>query len=278
MPKFSIHGVRRSKRSPLAASGFSGPDVMETSMRKLLTFLIALGIAGLSQPASAQMMMTGVGSTRAPAAPIIDEQFTTGKHISQGRSRLIWSITRSTTKFVTDASGVLHSIAINTLPISSAGMLVEPAATNLVTHSQTFSTWAGFNAAATDNSGTAPDGTTTASLMTLTASGGQISSGWFRIWFTDGTTAAHALRVYGQNSGDNVYIWQGDAELGTVAPTSTIITTTASATRSADSIVIQYTGIVRMIFTFDDNSTQTITGINPATNYITQFQRTSTAR
>jgi hypothetical protein len=75
------------------------------------------------------------------------------------------------------------------------------------------------------------------------------------------------LRVYGQNSGDNVYIWQGDAELGTVAPTSTIITTTASATRSADSIVIQYTGIVRMIFTFDDNSTQTITGINPATNY-----------
>jgi hypothetical protein len=152
MPKFSIHGVRRSKRSPLAASGLSGPDVMETLMRKLLTFLIALGIAGLSQPASAQMMMTGVGSTRAPAAPIIDEQFTTGTYFPGPiTSDLVG--TRSTTKFVTDASGVLHSIAINTLPISSAGMLVEPAATNLVTHSQTFSTWAGFNAAATDNSG-----------------------------------------------------------------------------------------------------------------------------
>jgi hypothetical protein len=298
---------------------------METSMRKLLKptrrlFLIGAAlIFGLLSPAFAGSMMTmgaGGGNSFPIAGATIDEIFPTSQYFPRAIATELVD-TRSTTKYVTSAAGVLSSIAINTLPISNAGMLVEPAATNLILQSRALSTWSPFNAAAVDNQTTAPDGTLTASEVTLSGAGGQISSanitpgvstqasiyvkqgtqgtqiqfiesgsfggvtfvwaspsgsyqalanGWYRIWFTDPTTTAHALRLYGQNTGDNFYAWDGMDELGS-APTSDIPTTSATVTRSADSIVIQRTGIGRVVFTFDDGSQQTIFGINTAAQY-----------
>lgn len=59
---------------------------------------------------------------------------------------------------------------------------------------------------------------------------------------------------------------QGQFELGS-APTSPIVTTSGSATRAANAITLQRTGISRIVFTFDDNSQQTISGINTASQY-----------
>lgn len=63
-----------------------------------------------------------------------------------------------------------------------------------------------------------------------------------------------------------LYAWGAQLELGS-APSSYMPTTTTSATRAADSAVVQRTGIGRIVFTFDDNSQQTVSGINTAAQY-----------
>lgn len=251
---------------------------------------------------------------------IIDEIFTTAQYFPRAIATELVD-TRSTTKYVTSAAGTLSSVAINALPISNAGMLVEPAATNIVLQSQAFNnaSWTnGFNTTAADNQIAAPDGTTTAGQITTSGGGGYLAdasltvpatatysiyvkqgtqgtqvqfgeiagsfilvtfvfatpsgnyqalgNGWYRIWMNPTATTNQVKIVPGTNTGDNCYIWGVQVESGT-SPSSYFATTSAAATRSADSIVIQRTGIGRMVFTFDDNSQQTISGINTAVQY-----------
>lgn len=59
--------------------------------------------------------------------------------------------------------------------LESLGLLIEESRTNLVTYSEDFSNWSAFNTTVTNNVAVAPDGTTTADLLTenSTASGTQ---------------------------------------------------------------------------------------------------------
>jgi len=278
---------------------------------------------------------------------IIDEQFTTGTFFPGPiTSDLI--DTRSTTKFVTNASGSLVSIAANSLPISNAGMLVEPAATNSILQSQALATtpWSapGFGAVLTNNAATAPDGTTTATsfadtatsnlfqigqavtlsgvqtisfylkagsqsfgyiqvnvngatdasaqffgltgagtvgsnlvlaggVATTAASIKALANGWYLCSITTismagvstifvGPANINNNRTYTGTGAVALFMWGANNNGGSYVPTSTV-----AATRAADAITVQHTGIGRVVFTFDDNSQQTISGINPASQF-----------
>jgi hypothetical protein len=289
----------------------------------------------LSMPLSRGTLLGRSGNSGFPLpGAIIDEWFTQSKYFP-GPIASDLVDTRSTTKLITDTAGLLSSVAINTLPISNAGMLVEPAATNLALWSQDFTNaaWNPFTGgtgtiSTTAASGIAPDGTNTATLITINRSSATFSDARVGSLFT-GTAAAYTGSVYlkangagdvgkiidvcfyngtsvlsvshmtltsawqrvsvtgtlaasascefifgylSSNSGGSnqlgstsVLVWQADVVLG--AMSSPIKTTNASLTRSADSIVVQHTGIGSVVFTFDDNSQQTISGINTATQY-----------
>jgi hypothetical protein len=61
MPNLKSMASGESSDSPLAASGLSGPDVMEATLRKLLTFLITTIVALYCGCAHAQSFMAGAG-------------------------------------------------------------------------------------------------------------------------------------------------------------------------------------------------------------------------
>lgn len=316
-------------------------------MRKLLALLIAISCFGSVAIADGLSGSIGGGigggigqfdggiSGKVGVTPtvIIDEQFTTTTYFP-GPITSDLVDTRSTTKYVTNASGVLSQVGANVLPISNAGMLVEPAATNLSLWSQDFTNaaWATYTfgagtIATTAASGLAPDGTNTATLITLFRSvatdaarlnnvftgtaapytgslyvkangvgdiGNTIdivfyngsavltvvpvvmTANWQHVARTDTMAAASCQFIFGyfessfggspQTGTTNILTWQGDVDMESVA-SSPIATTTAAAARAADSIVVQRTGIGRMVFTFDDTSQQTISGINTAAQY-----------
>jgi hypothetical protein len=263
---------------------------------------------------------------------IIDELFTTGQFFPRPIATELVD-TRSTTKTVTNASGLLSTVAINALPTSNAGMLIEPTATNLVTQSGDLSNaaWATFISGSgtlsiVGGQGVAPDGVSQWSKITInrtstadfaqrnvsfTGTAAAYSGGFyvqafaagdigktitvalfngstststnFTVTLTGGiqrivapnvTLAAASCQVIvGYNGGDsagtgtvNFLCGCAQAELG-VGLSSYIPTTTAAATRAADAAVIQRTGIGRVVFTFDDNSQQTISGINTAAQF-----------
>lgn len=99
-----------------------------------------------------------------------------------------------------------------------------------------------------------------------------VGSGWYRVSLraTASGTATYGLTVSlqsdattGSYTGDGVsgvYLWNGQFENGTKA-TSPIITTTA-VTRPADALTLLGTGINNWTMTFDDNSTQTFSGVS----------------
>lgn len=68
--------------------------------------------------------------------------------------------------FLTDRAGNALSVY---------GALIEPRATNLIVYSRTFDRWSKSSASVTDNCAVAPDGTTTASLISLTAGSGYVA-------------------------------------------------------------------------------------------------------
>lgn len=76
---------------------------------------------------------------------------------------------RASQKWVRNSSGTLVNFANNTVPYTDLGLLPEAAATNLFPRSQELATanWTGnSNIVVTDNATAAPDGTTTAELIT----------------------------------------------------------------------------------------------------------------
>jgi hypothetical protein len=69
---------------------------------------------------------------------------------------------RSSSKLITDSSGNITSVAVNALPLNNAGLLIEPASTNLQTHSLYDALGITNNVATIINAAAGPDGTTTA--------------------------------------------------------------------------------------------------------------------
>ena len=89
------------------------------------------------------------------------------------------TFTRSTTATYTNSSGVLTTAAINgarfdynPVTLAPKGLLIEEQRTNLLLQSQFASSWVNFaTSTITANSATAPDGTTTAALISSPATG-----------------------------------------------------------------------------------------------------------
>jgi hypothetical protein len=270
-------------------------------------------------------------SLTSPPAFIIDEQFTTGVY-SPGPITSDIVDTRSTTKFVTNSAGLLSSVAVNALPISNTGMLVEPAATNICLQSGALQTspWSPSSIVVglpvvTANATAAPDGTITAAQIAFPAISGAgadatvsttlalngsytwsmylkgsvggevvyildtpdgtnylrkactLTTAWQRFSFSGPQPGAAGTHFFGVGAdlrdgsqtskpAQTIFAWGAQIELGSVA-TSYIPTTTAAATRGADSATIQRTGIGRLVFIFDDFSGQTISGINTAAQF-----------
>lgn len=308
---------------------------------------IAFNIAG-SFPGDA-----GIPGWVLPGA-IIDEIFTTGQYYPRAIALELVD-TRASSKTLTNASGVLSFVGNNVLPISNAGMLVEPAATNIIPTSvpptlsnSTGGNWQAFQAATTAAAIAAPDLTTTGvafiddttanahvlfpsvnptvvngtpyamsfftkknaqkihqiginstmyanfdlNLGTSTAQGASataiiaaLTASWYRctVRFTSPGTSIQAVFACLVNDvsaatytpayvgvPNGIYVWGAQLEAiaaPTSLPTSYIPSTSGAATRAADSITIQRTGIGRVVFTFDDDSTQTVSGINTGLQY-----------
>lgn len=102
-----------------------------------------------------------------------------------------------------------------------------------------------------------------------------LGNGWCLCEITLTLTASSTVNIfdsingsafnYGGDGSSGVYAWGAQLELGTKA-TSAITTTTASATRTAENI--QFTvpaGITNLTYTFDDNSTQLVSGVSAGT-------------
>jgi hypothetical protein len=109
-----------------------------------------------------------------------------------GRPDNLLTVTRASTKMVVNRSKLLASVAVNTLaydqdPVTGApkGVLLEPAATNLLTNSEAIGSWIGSGYSVTSNTAVAPDGATTADLITISSGYGGPSQS---IAFTSGTT------------------------------------------------------------------------------------------
>ena len=195
------------------------------------------------------------------------------------------------------SNGVVYSFANNIPVITDNGLLSQPAATNLFLRAQEFENvaWTSSNITHTPNSAVAPDGTTTADLLTLTNTSHSIwqtitttasttytvswwvkrgtatdlkysirdltgaadivastsyysdvsATGWTRVTKTFTTpVGCVSVRVFLlRDSGvtGTVCFWGSQAELGSV-PTSYIVTTTATVTRSADTLQVNNFG------------------------------------
>lgn len=102
------------------------------------------------------------------------------------------------------------------------------------------------------------------------------SSGWYRVWGKINnantgevpsiqTATGDLTNIFLGVAGSGIDVWNAQFELG-ATPTTPILTTSAAATRTADNI--QFTvpaGITNLTYTFDDNSTQLVTGVSAGT-------------
>jgi hypothetical protein len=107
-----------------------------------------------------------------PSIVLVPDRYKAAKLYSQipDSGAVDFDVTRATTAYRTNASGILESVAsgVPRLDYPAAGgcpsLLVEPAATNLVLRSEEFNnaSWTKANLAVSGNLTTAPDGTLTA--------------------------------------------------------------------------------------------------------------------
>ena len=233
------------------------------------------------------------------------------------------TFTRASTAYYTNSAGVLTSVASGVLRTGDRGSLIEGAGTNLCLQSQTFdnATWAKSNVTVTADAAVAPDGTTTADRIEVTAAasttlyqqnitatataatasiyvkngnlgasdcddflirnvttstniaGGKfdwttgiftastggtatvtsLANGWYRITISisSGITISDNLRFWvgavgnTETAGQYFYGWGAQLE-ATAYASSYIPTTTASATRAADSLTV--TGVTGLDF------------------------------
>ncbi len=114
-----------------------------------------------------------------PSMLIVPDRYKSGVLYSQlpESGAVDFDVTRATTAYRTNASGILESVAsgVPRLDYPAAGgcpsLLVEPAATNLALRSQEFDNayWTDSGATITANTAVAPDGTTSMDRITETA-------------------------------------------------------------------------------------------------------------
>ena len=111
-----------------------------------------------------------------------------------------WSFTRASTGYAQTSAGALQSFASGELRRTDKGVLIEGSGTNLCLQSQTFdnASWTKNQSSVSANATTAPDGTSTADLLTEDSTAGAVH----RATQSPTTTAAaHTASVYVKPNG-----------------------------------------------------------------------------
>lgn len=163
-----------------------------------------------------------------------------------------------------DKAGNVVSFANNVPRITDAGLLVEEARTNLVTYSRTVANWTKFNAAGTDLSTTAPDGSLTAFSFVDNATVGAHSISSPAIAVTSGGvyTASAYFKTLNRTLIEfrlsNTGLWSGGVNPGLTF--NTVLGTTSNVTANIASSSVQRLpdGWFRVVFT----TTPAITSAN----------------
>jgi hypothetical protein len=138
-------------------------------------------------------------------------------------------VTRGTTATRVNASGLIESVASGVPRLDYTGggcpsLLVEPAATNLASFSEQFnnSIWQKSGVTVSENTGIAPNGTTTADLVTISP-GGTISRLFTSLTITTGQaytfscfvkTSTRAIIFGGATSGEGTVVYNGAQDVG----------------------------------------------------------------
>lgn len=159
------------------------------------------------------------------------------------------SLTRATTGTYVNSSGNIATAAIDAArftydqnTLAALGILIEPAATNLLLYSQSQQTgWAVTASTLANNATVAPDGTSTAASMTDTAvSGGHLANAinvtptasttyTYSIWLKKGVNRYAAVQVAGGGLAASIYVsidfdTAGALSTGLGSPISTSVT------------------------------------------------------
>lgn len=148
------------------------------SFRALLARLLICAVvclALISPAGSGSMSLLGAGkpSGGGGGGSAADLNFAANTSTGCGAFTSCLTNTNSTGGYVADSTGLLHSIAANTLRIGSGtGLLIEAVGTNFLTQTQVpnGTDWGANSVTVSLNSTTAPDGTTTASTVVSTGS------------------------------------------------------------------------------------------------------------
>lgn len=159
-------------------------------------------VPGVPSVGKSRRRVLGISGTPAPT-PSIAIDFTTNTATVNGVSTPIsnlLSITRASTQTVVDTSGNYTTASSGALAISNAGLQIYPATTNLVLQSQALNnaSWTLSHVSVADNTGVAPDGTSTASTFTA-----------------DGVSAAHLFQQSVTFANNTDYVLSIHAKMGT---------------------------------------------------------------
>lgn len=257
------------------------------SVRNRMLLFLILGFMILSGiKASARLGF--MNQMRAPA-PVFDWDFT----LSSAAIPSVLTLTRASAANYFNSSGVMTSAASNAArfdynpaTLASRGLLLEPAATNLILQSQAFdnASWSKTGLTVTANSAgtTAPDGTTTSELFTETTAN-SVHAVTQNIAHTANVTVT--MSIYAKASG-STFIRVGGQEttaftdsISVICDTSTRNTTTmtngtgtitsTSCTQAANGWVrLSVTGIVSTARSGLQVFANTMSALNTTVSYV----------
>jgi hypothetical protein len=196
----------------LRVNNFSGFNA-GTAVPQVFLSLLDGETEGFAFDATVGGGYVNVIDTGTPANDLTDEPFATSNIVNSSTSA----------KYVLDSARVLTLTSAGDIPQSydlvnsRYGILVEPAATNLILRSQEFddASWISSNQTETADQIAAPDGTTTADLITLTgddvirqdvtiSAGATVTAS---VYFKAGTTTQWICLGLGSGTGNRVDIW-----------------------------------------------------------------------
>jgi hypothetical protein len=199
-----------------------------------------------------------------------------------------FDVTRATTAYRTNASGILESVAsgVPRLDYPALGgcpsLLVEPAATNLVLRSEEFDNvaWTADQIIATANSQAAPNGATTADVLVATLSSGRhdanqlfsatsgttyttscfVKKGTTRYAYLEGSSAALTFLV--------VYDFDTNAFTTQTGATATVVSYASGWVRIAATATATATAAIRVRFGQTSSSTSSSSALIITDNII----------
>lgn len=166
-----------------------------------------------------------------------------------------WSYTRADAQsaYAETSAGVLVPFATGVLRRTDKGVLIEGARTNLLTYSQQFddAAWTKTNITVTANATAAPDGTTTADLITLTGSSAGIRNS------ASASAAAKTYSFFVKSSGGSRYfqiLTDGTVQAFANFDIQTQTTGTLGTSVNSASVTTLGNGWYRLVMTATDAS------------------------